>query len=123
VKCFIIYAISTVYLLGDLNIDWFSSRFKLEPVPGTWFKLSVNIPGYLQTASIDHNYTNAAEICSKAVTTSIGCSDHNILDISRKNNVLMAGFNIVYTRSYKSFCSDSHVEDVKNICWSVIRSN
>ena len=31
-----------------------------------------------------------------------------------------AGPNIVYKRSYNSFCSDSYVNDVNNICWSVV---
>ena len=26
----------------------------------------------------------------------------------------------MYKRSYKKFCSDSYVDDVKNICWSVV---
>ena len=39
--------------------------------------------------------------------------------MSRKTKVPKAGPNIVYKRSYK-FCSDSHVDYVKNICWSVV---
>jgi hypothetical protein len=64
--------------------------------------------------------TNAAEICFKAVSKSIGCSDHNIIAISRNTKVPKAGPNIVYKRSYKKFCSDSYVDDVENICWSVV---
>jgi hypothetical protein len=56
----------------------------------------------------------------KAVSRSIGCSDHNIVAISKKNVVLKAGPNIVYKRSYNKFCSDYHVVDVNNICWSVV---
>jgi hypothetical protein len=26
----------------------------------------------------------------------------------------------VYKKSYKMYCSDSYVEDVNNICWSVV---
>ena len=46
--------------------------------------------------------------------------DHNIIAISSKTKVPKAGPNIVYKRSYKRFGSDSYVEDVKNICWSVV---
>jgi hypothetical protein len=63
---------------------------------------------------IDHIFTNAAEICSKALSKSTGCSDHNIVAISRK--VPKAGPNIVYKRSYSKFRGDSYVEDVTNIC-------
>ena len=52
---------------------------------------------------IDHNFTNAAEISLKAVSRSIGCSDHNIVAVSRKTKVPKAGPNIVYKRSYNTF--------------------
>jgi hypothetical protein len=50
----------------------------------------------------------------------IGCSDYNIAAISRKTKVPKAGPNILYKRSYNKFCSDSNVDDVNNICWSVV---
>jgi hypothetical protein len=37
---------------------------------------------------------------------------------SRKVKVTTAGPKIVYKRSYKIFCCDSYVDDVKDICWS-----
>jgi hypothetical protein len=40
------------------------------------------------------------------------CSDHNI--------VPKAQSNIVYKTSYKRLCNDSYVEDVNNICCSVM---
>ena len=64
---------------------------------------------------IDHIFTNATD-CFKAVKISIGCSDHNIITISRKTKVPKAAPNTVYN----TFCSDSYVDDVKNICWSVV---
>ena len=45
--------------------------------------------------------TNAAEIGLKAVSRSIGCSDNNIVAISRKINDAKAGPNIVYKKSQK----------------------
>jgi hypothetical protein len=38
--------------------------------------------------------------------------------VSRKAKVPTAGPKIVYKRSYKIFCCDSYVVDVKSICWS-----
>ena len=70
---------------------------------------------------IDHIFTNAAEMCFKAVSRLIGCSDHNRVAISRKTKVPKAGPNIVYKKSYnKFFFCDSYVGDVKNICWSMV---
>jgi hypothetical protein len=67
----------------------------------------------------DHIFANAAEICSKAVPKSIVCSDHNLVAISKKTKVAIAGPYIVCKRSYNKFCSDSYVVDVKDMCWSV----
>ena len=59
-------------------------------------------------------------MCLNAVSRSILRSDHNIVAIPRKTKVPKAGPNIVYKRSYKTFCSDSYVVDVNNICWSMV---
>ena len=59
-------------------------------------------------------------MCFKVVSKSIGCRDHIIIAISRETKVPKAGPNVVYKRSYNTFCSDSYVDDVKNICWSVV---
>jgi hypothetical protein len=96
-----------VYFLADLNIDWFSSSCAFNFVRVILFGLLINLPGCLGTRSstcIDHIFTNAVEICSKAVSVPIGCNDHNIVAISRKAKVPTAGPKIVYKRSYKIFC-------------------
>ena len=69
-------------------------------------RVVTNSTGMKSSTRIDHIFTNAAEMCLKAVSRSIGCSDHNIVAISRKIKVPKAGPNIVYKRSYNKFCSD-----------------
>ena len=103
-----------VYFLGDLNIEWLSSscplKKKLQTVTSACNLVQVisqstsvvtNSTGMKLSTYIDHIFTNAAEISLKAVSRSIGCSDHNIVVIARKTKVPMAGPNIVYKRSYK----------------------
>ena len=68
-----------------------------------------------------HIFTKLAEIRFKAVSKSIGCSDHNIVATYRKTKVPNGGPNIGDKRSYDKYCSDSYVDDVKNICWSVVQ--
>ena len=81
-----------VYFLGDLNIDWLSSSCppmnKLQTVTSACNLVQVisqptrvvtNSTGIKSLTSIDHIFTNAAEMCLKAVYRSIGCSDGNIL--------------------------------------------
>jgi hypothetical protein len=120
-----------IYFLGDLNIDWFSSSCPLKrnlltvtsacnlvQVINQPTRVFTNTTGTRSSTCIDPIFTNTAELCSKAVSVPIGCSDHNIVARSRKAKVPTAGLKIVYKRSYKRFCCDSYVDDVKNICWS-----
>jgi hypothetical protein len=79
-----------VYFLGDINIDCLSSgcslKRKLQTVTNAYNLVQViNQPTRVVTNSteikstcIDHDFTNAAEICLKAVSKSIGCSEHNV---------------------------------------------
>ena len=86
-----------VYFLGDLNIDWLSSSCPLkknvqtvtsacnpDQVVSQPTRVVTNITGIKSSTCIDKIFTNAAEICFKAVSKSIGCSDHNIIAMSWK---------------------------------------
>jgi hypothetical protein len=111
------YVVSTeVHFLGDLNIDWLSLscplKRKLQTVTSACnlvqdisqpTRVDTNSTGMESSISIDHICTDAAEMCFKTVSKSIGCSDHNIVAISRKTNVSKAGPNIVDKRSYNKF--------------------
>ena len=109
-----------VYFLGDLNIDWFSSSCllkrklltvtsacNLDQVINHPTRLFTNTTGRRSSTCIDHMFTNAVKLCSKAVSVPIGCSDHSIVAISRKAKVPTTGPKTVYKRSYKRFCCDS----------------
>ena len=69
----------------------------------------------MTSTCIYHIFTNAAELCSKAVSVSIYCSDHNIVAIRRKAKVPKVGPKVIYKRSYKIFSQVSFVEDVKHV--------
>lgn len=71
---------------------------------------------------IDHIFTNASELCSKAVSVPIGCSDHNLGAIVRKAKVPKPGPKVIFKRSYKRFNQEQFVQDVKNVCWSEMLS-
>ena len=89
-----------VYFLGDLNIDWLSSSCpikkkrqtltnacNLDQVVSQPSRVVINSTGMKSSTCIDSIFTNAAEFCFKAVSKSIGYSDHNIIAISRKTKV------------------------------------
>ena len=107
------YVVSTeVHFLGDLNIDTLSSscpfKKKLKTVTSACnlaqvisqpTRVDTNSTGMKSSICIDHIFTDAAEMCFKTVSKSIGCSDRNIVAISRKTKVPKPGPNIVYKRS------------------------
>jgi hypothetical protein len=87
-------------------------------MPVICVRLSINLTVFTNRGTtsfkyIDHIFTNAAELCSEAVSTPIGYSDHNIVAIFIKAKVPRAGPKIVYKRSYRRFSSDTYVEDLK----------
>ena len=97
-----------VYYQGDLNIDWLSSSCgirknrqtvtracNLVQVISQPTRVVTNSTVMKSSTCIDHIFNNAAEICLKAVSRSIQCSDHNIVATARKTKVPKAEPNIV----------------------------
>ena len=122
-----------IYVLGDINIHFLASSCPLKntilsitsvcnlvQVINQPTRVDTNKTGTVSSTCIDHIYahTNAAELCLKAISVSIGFSDHNLVGISRKAKVPKAGPNNVYKGSYRGFCCDSYVDEVTKICWS-----
>ena len=70
----------------------------------------INITGTRSSTFIDHIFNYTVELCSKAVSVPIGCSDHNIMPTSRKAKALKAGPQIVYKRSSTDLAS--YVDDL-----------
>ena len=75
-------------------------------------KVFTNTTGTRLSTCIDYIFTNTVQLCSKAVSVPIGCSDHNIVAISWKAKVPKAGPKIGNKRSYKIFCYDSYVDEI-----------
>lgn len=48
------------------------------------------------------------------------CSDNNLVVLLRKTKVPKAGPRVVFRRSMKTFCEESFIEDVNNICWDYV---
>ena len=86
--------------LPHLKLQTVTSACNLVQVISQSTRVVTNSTGMNSSTCIDHICTNAAEICLKTVSRSIGCSDHNIVAISRKTEVPKAGFNIGHTISF-----------------------
>ena len=69
--------------------DWQTVTSSCNLVQPTW--VVTNSTGMKSSTCIYYIFTNAAEMCLKAVSKSTGCSDHNIVAISRKTRVQKAG--------------------------------
>lgn len=120
-----------LYVVGDLNINFLVSNCPLKKkilntmsvcnlvqVINQPTRVFTNKTGSLSSTCIDHIYTNAGELCSRAISIPIAFSDHNLVAISRKTKVPKAGPKIVFKRSYRGFCCEAYVSDVRNICWT-----
>ena len=97
-----------VYFLGDLNVDWLSSncplRKKLQTVTSACnlgqvvsqpTMVVTNSTGIKSSTCIDHIFTNAADICFKAVSKSIGCSDHMVERDEAKGMAIKSGRQLI----------------------------
>ena len=61
-------------------------------------------------------------MCSKAVSISVGFSDHNLVAIVRKSKVPKVGPKVLFQRSLKSFCKNEFIGDINKIQWDKVCS-
>jgi len=126
-------SLNEVYIMGDLNIDWkslqCSSRNKLysvtearglEQLVTDPTRICCRSDGSITSTLIDHMFTNAGDICSKAISFPVACSDHNLIVVVRKTKVPKGGQRIIVKRSYKQFIEDDFIQDVHSICWDEV---
>lgn len=121
------------YFLGDFNINFLDKSCALKErllmvmnecnlsqrlnVPTRIFS---NNEGVKSSTCIDHIYTNAAELCSKAISRPVGFSDHNVIAMVRYTKVPKPGPKIMLQRSYKFFNENNFIEDIKNVIWDEV---
>ena len=116
-----------LYFMADMNVNWellsCPMRRKLVDICAASgltqamnkpTRISFNNDGRRVATCIDHLYLNTPEICSKAISMPIGCSDHNLIAITRKTKVPKEGSRIIKKRSFKAFDEEKYVRDVSN---------
>lgn len=114
-----------LYFMADMNVDWKSLSCPLRKkltdtcaVSGLTqvidrpTRISFNNKGEKVATCIDHLYLNTPEVCSKALSVPVGCSDHNLIAIVRKTKVPKEGFKIIKKRSFKDFDQERYVRDI-----------
>lgn len=118
---------------ADMNVDWFSSNcylkrklsdaatvYNLSQIVNLPTRIHINRNGSCSSTCIDHFFTNAPEKCSKAISVSVGISDHNLIATTWKAKVPKSGPKIIHKRMYKAFSEDNFVEDLKNVNWDLV---
>ncbi len=123
-----------MYLLGDFNVNWLADNYSMKnrlllmsrtcnliQIVSVPTRVVVSKEGVLSSSCIDHIYTNVPNICSIAASLPVGCSDHNLIGVSRRSKVPKARMKIISARSYKHFCEDAFLEDIKKVKWSYVR--
>lgn len=116
-----------LYFMADMNVDWESlscpMRRKLVDISAASgltqaidkpTRISFNNEGRRVATCIDHLYLNTPEMCSKAISMPVGCSDHNLIAIVRRSKVPKEGSRIIKKRSFKAFDEEKYVRDVSN---------
>lgn len=114
-----------LYFMADMNVDWKSLSCPLRrkltdtcavsglsQVIDRPTRISFNNKGEKVATCIDHLYLNTPEVCSKALSVPVGCSDHNLITIVRKTKVPKEGFKIIKKRSFKDFDQERYVRDI-----------
>lgn len=122
-----------VYFLGDLNIDWgvksCALRSKLSSCANTCnltqviknpTRIVYGPDGLKSSTCIDLIFTSAANLCSKAISIPVGCSDHNLVAIGRTTKVPKEGQKIILKRIYRNFDESLYYRDVSRIDWSTV---
>ncbi len=117
---------SEMYFLGDMNVDWNSRGCPLKmrlmnlcascglfQAVNRTTRICLMSNGKQVATCIDHIYLNSPDVCSKAISVPIGCSDHNLIVIVRKTKVPKQGSKVIRKRSFKWF-------DVINADWSEV---
>ena len=119
------------FVMGDLNIDWLSEscplRKKLNATAlicnltqmvNKPTRVFCNDAGHTSATCIDHIFINNTDLCSKAVSVSVGFTDHNIVAIVRKTKTPKAGPKVLHKRLYRRFCENDFIKDIENVEWN-----
>uniref|UniRef100_A0A3B3CXC8 Reverse transcriptase domain-containing protein n=1 Tax=Oryzias melastigma TaxID=30732 RepID=A0A3B3CXC8_ORYME len=124
-----------VFILADMNIDWFSHKCSLKKTISDTIVLSnlcqlINVPtraginqaGLSTSTCIDHIYTNCAEKCTNVCSEPVSLRDHNIVSLVLKTKVPKVGPKGIHKRMYKLFKEEDFVCDMARVQWDEVLS-
>ncbi len=109
-----------IFLLCDFNIDWLlkncSLAKKLRSMADVCnltqlitqpTRISTKVNNVSTSSCIDLIFTNNQELCSKAVSVAVGCSDHNLIAITKRQKFPNQELGLYYP---------GHIKDSTKIC-------
>ncbi|MGL5507016.1 MAG: endonuclease/exonuclease/phosphatase family protein [Paraclostridium sp.] len=122
-----------MFLLGDFNIDWFAKTCSLTKKLSSMAevcnltqmvtqptRIGMKTNCVCTSSCIDLIFTNIQDLCSKAVSVAVGCSDHNLIALTKKTKIPKLGSRIILSRAYKRFNQDLFINEVQSVQWSEV---
>lgn len=91
----------------------FADTCNLSQVVKQPTRICYKADGMKSETCIDYIFTNAVELCSKAISVPVGCSDHNLIPIGRKTKVPKSGPKILLKRRFKNFNDKDFCDEVR----------
>ncbi len=84
-------------------------------------RISTKVNNVSTSSCIDLIFTNNQELCSKALSVTVGCSDHNLIAITKKTKTNpKSRTRIVLSRSYKRYNKDLFINEVQSVQWTEV---
>lgn len=72
----------------------------------------------VNTSCIDLIFANTYKLWSEAVSVAVGCSDHNLIEITKKTKTPRVGTKIALSRSYKRFNQELFTNEIQREQWT-----
>jgi len=122
-----------VMILGDFNIDWSSdtctmkqrlnlelSSLNLTQMVKDPTRICTNVNGTETSSCIDLLFTNRPDLFTCAKSSPLGCTDHNLVYITRKTKPPKGQPTITHKRSYKKFNQLKFLQDISEVPWHLV---
>lgn len=122
------------FLLGDYNINFHNAStdgnkarltqylesHNLSQMVKDITRSSKNRMGHKTESIIDLIICNVPNKCSRATSTEVAWTDHNIVCITKKTKVPKRPPRITIKRSYKNFDLEQYHTDLSNVPWDIV---
>ncbi|KAI8486067.1 Alpha-(1,6)-fucosyltransferase [Branchiostoma belcheri] len=120
-------------VLGDFNVDWLvpssmkedlnnmAAACNLTQVVEQSTRKSWNSAGYNTSTCIDLAFVTSRDNYGKAGVFAWGCTDHDIITITKRTKIPKRAPTSEFKRSYKAFVADDFMRDIARLPWDLVQ--